>query len=537
MNLKVRTMNIPLPSARSIALALASVFTVACSGNNPLFCDLRNACVDEERSFCDIDQAYPGTTLANECIARPSAEACNRAQPCSDPEKKACTGEDKGVCVACTKNIDCDGSLNCDPRTNECTTDTIINCDPLAGDAQCAEASEELPYCAADAVCVGCLSDDNCQANLAAAICDEVDFTCRGCIANSECDSRVCDDGTCADETDIVYVSTAVGTDGVSCGTTEAPCKTIGGGIEQVAGTRDTVLIAEGTYAEKIVLASRVLNLRGEGEVLVRSTLGSSEQVLTVSGISMVDVRDMTFQMLAAPSSADMVRCSDATTRLELHNVVIDGADDIGVVGENCDLAIFASNVGPSGGVGIEMTDGTLTLHASEVHANGEGGVDIDGSNFSIVNNFIYNNGGPASVTGGLRIESTSSQEQVLAYNTIAQNSRVSGAGIGSALRCEVTSVVATNNIFMLEEASSAELVSGCSTEYSLFDADSTMPVGAGNLSGEALFADAPTRNFHLSPGSPGIDAALPIVGIESDYDGDPRPAGDGPDMGADEAE
>ncbi len=530
-------MNLSWPSAGKLTLALATTALIAsCSSNNPLYCDLRNTCEDGERNFCDIDQAYPGTTLTNECIARPSADACNRAQPCTEP--LVCSGEAMGTCVECTKNIHCDNSLHCDPRNNQCTTDTIIACDPDAGgDAECAAAAEELPFCGVDEICVACRNNSDCEGNLAKAVCDEVDFSCRGCLENAECQSRLCGDGTCAASEDIVYVSGADGVDDMNCGSQTSPCHSIEKGIEQVAGTRTTVLIAEGTYPERISIVDTSLNLRGEGQVLVRASLGDSEQILSVSGTSQVVVRDIEFAMLSAPPSADMVSCVDATAHLVLQDVLIHGANDAGVVGENCSLEIRNSTVSASSGVGVATTNGTLSLQASEILDNGKGGIDIDGSNYSIVNSFICHNGGPASVTGGVRIEATSNRDEEFAYNTIAQNSRVNTAGIGSALRCEVTAVVASNNIFMLEDGSSADLVSGCDTQYSLFDTDSLMATGTGNISAEATFKEPATRNFHLLSGSAGIDEANMIPAIDVDYDGEARPQGAGPDMGADEAE
>tara|TARA_R110002096_G_scaffold77896_10_gene183450 strand:+ start:15480 stop:16838 length:1359 start_codon:yes stop_codon:yes gene_type:complete len=450
-----------------------------------------------------------------------------------------CSGEEMGICVECTKNRHCDGLLSCDPRNNQCTTATIIACDPdNGGDADCSAASDDLPFCGEDAICVGCLSDANCASNVAEAICDEVDFECRGCLENAECESGLCgDDGSCADEANIVYVNNATGLDSGNCGTASAPCKTIGVGLGQVAGLRNTVLVAAGTYAERIEIADSNLALVGQGDVVVRTSLAASEQLVAISGTAAVVIENIEFGMLAAAVGADMISCSGGSARLELNAVVVNGADDIGVVGENCDLTIRESTIAASGGVGVQMTDGTLTLHASTIESNAKGGVDIDGANYSLVNNFITQNGGAASVTGGVRIEDTASRDEEFAHNTIAQNSRVSGSGIGSALRCEVASVVATNNIFMLEDASTADLVSGCGTQYSLFDASSAMANGTGNISGEAVFVDPTAKDFHLASGSPGIDAALAISTIASDVDGDPRPLGAGADMGADEVE
>ncbi|NIQ40034.1 MAG: hypothetical protein GTN81_15845, partial [Proteobacteria bacterium] len=60
---------------------------------------------------------------------------------------------------------------------------------------------------------------------------------------------------------------------------------------------------------------------------------------------------------------------------------------------------------------------------------------------------------------------------------------------------------------------------------------------GDGNIDQDPSFVDPDNGDFHLQPGSPCIDAGtdnvqdLPL----EDFEGDPRIAGSGPDMGVDE--
>jgi predicted outer membrane repeat protein len=58
---------------------------------------------------------------------------------------------------------------------------------------------------------------------------------------------------------------------------------------------------------------------------------------------------------------------------------------------------------------------------------------------------------------------------------------------------------------------------------------------GSGNsLNGDPLFADPAGDDYHISEGSAAIDAGTD-AGVNSDFDGDPRPMGEGFDIGFDE--
>ena len=70
----------------------------------------------------------------------------------------------------------------------------------------------------------------------------------------------------------------------------------------------------------------------------------------------------------------------------------------------------------------------------------------------------------------------------------------------------------------------------GCSLTYSNVE---YVAVDAGALSEDPLFVDG---GFHIDPGSPCVDRGYPDAGVIVDFDGEVRPLGAAPDIGADEA-
>ena len=58
---------------------------------------------------------------------------------------------------------------------------------------------------------------------------------------------------------------------------------------------------------------------------------------------------------------------------------------------------------------------------------------------------------------------------------------------------------------------------------------------GEGNIDADPLFAAPGNGDYHLTDGSPCVDTGTADGAPDTDFEGDPRPSGDGYDMGADE--
>lgn len=58
---------------------------------------------------------------------------------------------------------------------------------------------------------------------------------------------------------------------------------------------------------------------------------------------------------------------------------------------------------------------------------------------------------------------------------------------------------------------------------------------GTNPVDGDPAFTDPDGGDYHLSGGSAAVDVGV-LAGIDTDIDGDARPLGSAPDIGADEA-
>ena len=151
---------------------------------------------------------------------------------------------------------------------------------------------------------------------------------------------------------------------------------------------------------------------------------------------------------------------------------------------------------------------------------------------FTLTNNIVARN--DASMRGsGVAVTYSDGQ---LAHNTIVEN--LAGDGVGVRVDFSGSDVRLYNNIIASQTVGISNTNPGSSVgaKYTLFEGNG-MDYGAGvSSSYEVLGPAMLLPNYHLGGGSGAIDRAVTLPWVTTDIDGDARPFGAAPDVGADEA-
>jgi len=226
-----------------------------------------------------------------------------------------------------------------------------------------------------------------------------------------------------------------------------------------------------------------------------------------------------------------------------------------GVYVETCAVAISGnavlSNSATYGGGGLEFVGCvTSTLHANRItgnKANYGGGVEADRTDLVATSNLVLNNQSTSAwvISGsGYYLTATNNivadnddvafdilqYEAYLIHNTIAGNSRAVEAGY-------TATVSLVNNVIANHSANGVYTYAGATViaDHNLFwnnGADSI--TGTNAVLGDPSFVNPTLGDYHIGPGSAALDAGA-NAGVTTDIDGDLRPSGPAPDIGADE--
>lgn len=584
MRLAKRKSNASEPMGRRRLALLAALFGLialaGCSKTNPSYCctELDNCtdpsagivgCKSEARPICNNE--------ISACVPDPRSTSCAGPEACTFADLPVCLD---GICVGCETNAQCGTSAPV------CAAQNL--CDRCIADAECAERSE-TPYCAPNGACAPCRTNDECTDPLA-DFCDEPTGTCRGCQNHGECSSGVCDKeaGTCVGAKDIFYVALTGGTG--TC-TKAMPCVSIAVAVSQITAAKKWIHLAAGDYNEAVTIdgatvnivgpgarlsagtgdvitirpASKVLldelevrNARGtdadniycnEADLLIldtRSVNADDDALESVSCVATIKRSQFTTSAIGGHFIARTATIEDSTfsqnsvglradqTKNVCRRCVISGSLGKGAVAANSgELILEESTITKTLGLGVESVGGAkLELYRSEISKNSDGGILISSGAFFVDNSFIVDNGSANSTTGGFRMTVEALSTSRFSFNTVTGNKNSPAQMQHAGVHCGAPpGGLAISNSIVIGNTPE-DNPSGCVPNFSIVPKFADF---GDNIATPPTFVDAAAGDYHLAPGSAGVDAADPEATEGLDFDGEVRPQGPRRDMGADE--
>lgn len=191
------------------------------------------------------------------------------------------------------------------------------------------------------------------------------------------------------------------------------------------------------------------------------------------------------------------------------------------------DIEVFDNVVhdGPEDGFGIASEQGGLLeniwLYNNVAYGNGWVGIDVSACcitnhpmrDIHIVNNTLYDNGWDPW-GGGIVVQNLQVEDVVIRNNICSQNLYFQ---IAIDLAAPPQEITIDHNLIDGYRGTEGEVY------------------GDDYVEGDPQFVNPGGADFHLQAGSPAIDSGSPADVAASDFDGDPRPWGAAPDIGADE--
>ena len=399
------------------------------------------------------------------------------------------------------------------------------------------------PFGCAAGGCSECESNAQCSAP--AEICDPTARACRACTSNDECESGVCESGTCVPPAGVLHASPTGDTTG-SCPRAQ-PC-TLERALMLAVNAPATpiVKLATGTYSPVLsVLAPtpQPLRILGGPGVVLGSTSG-----LTVQNGASVVAEQLEFLKDSVGLTA-LVTCGDTPTSDPISTVkLVDSklnyrAGGGTVINTNrCSLELSNVELGFSGASYVLGLSTDTTAILDRVVARPIAGLtralrylSLNGQriNLTITNSLFLQT---------LFLFNTSDQappysQHLFAFNTFVFEEATGGTNAfecGPRIPTDYNwSARVENNIIYAPANASAIAGLHCATQRNLVV--NISGAAGSNIVDTPQFVDTTLGNYRLTPASPGVNAALPSADLTTDHDLDAtaRPQGTAHDIGA----
>jgi parallel beta-helix repeat protein len=316
---------------------------------------------------------------------------------------------------------------------------------------------------------------------------------------------------------------------------------TIQGAIQDAANG-DIVLVAAGTYMERIDFLGKAVQVAGIAGC--EATIIDGGQVGSVAIFENGEGPDSILEGFTLTNgmgwSGGGVLCLSASPTLRYNRIQGNtaAAEDGGGIFCSLSLAhieknIITQNVATrmGGGIGCDASS-DLLIADNEIYGNqatsGCGISCLDSSPRNLNNNVHENS---AYVGGGLFAE-------ILAVPTITNNTFYANTALssGGGIHCETEALIITNTIVWKNEAPADPQINGTNAVITYCDVEGGWP-GMGNMDADPLFLDPASGDLHLDVQSPCVDEGDPAAPELPDFDfeGDPRSIYHSVDIGADE--
>jgi hypothetical protein len=376
---------------------------------------------------------------------------------------------------------------------------------------------------------------------------------CHACIRHDECASSAClPDGACGDEADVAYVDSA-GTDNDTC-MRAMPCTKV---AKALATARPFVKFHGVTDEAVLVGGGRHVTFLGDDGAGLTRSMGTEGGIVTVrdnarlaiydlaisNGVDIgldlgtgLDAGNASIERVTIDNNPNIaVRASVGT--FEMFKSTISRTNGDAIVSQGTLIYITDSTITNSAGRALFADDGNIGLSRTTISKNRGGGLEIFAADFFITNSFIVDNGTlGTSAFGGVKFQQTNGSTDRFDFNTVANNS--DNGSVAGGVICLQGALVRTfrNNIVFGNQSNNAGEVGpavACLWEFS--DIGTALLQGTGNIAMDPQFVNAANGDYHLLSASPARDRADPATTLDHDVDGNVRPLGNGPDMGADE--